>query len=229
MQHTPWSWAHSLKNYVLMFDLTSEEFCHPILDVAAGPSSFNVEMKRHGYKVVSCDPMYTTAPDMIDIVSNDLIKNLSEQVKANPDRFHWGDEFSNPSELERQQRAMAEIFSHDYARGLKEKRYMPDALPNLHFGDFQFSLALCANFLFDGQYAGDLNFKIESIHEMCRVAKEARIYPLTDQNGQVSSHLGPIIAELQMKDFGVEVREVPYQFIRHGNAMLRVFARNCPI
>jgi hypothetical protein len=229
MLQTGWSWSHSLKNYVLMFDLTSEEFCHPILDVAAGPSSFNVEMKRQGYKVVSSDPLYATSPDMIDIVTNNLINNLSEQIKSNPDRFHWGEEFSNPSELERQQRAMAEIFCHDYERGLKEKRYTADALPNLHFDDFQFSLALCANFIFDGPYANDLIFQMDSIHEMCRVAKEVRIYPLLDRSGQISPHLGPIIAELQMKDYGVEVREVPYQFVRHGNAMLRVFARNCPI
>ncbi|MFN7098620.1 MAG: SAM-dependent methyltransferase, partial [Gammaproteobacteria bacterium] len=85
MPYTPWSWSHSLKNYVLMFDLTTAEFCQPILDMAAGPSSFNCEMKRQGYKVVSADPLYATAPEMIEIVTTNLVNSLCTEIKANPD------------------------------------------------------------------------------------------------------------------------------------------------
>lgn len=224
-----WSWSHSLKCYLLMFDLTTEEFCRPILDVAAGPSSFNSEMTHQGYTVVSCDPLYATPVNEIEAVSGKMIDDLAQQISTQPTQFNWGNEFPNPGELLRQQRDMAAIFCRDFAEGLAQKRYRADALPHLNFDDFHFSLALCANFIFDGSLSDDIKFQIGAIQEMCRVAQEVRIYPLLDQYGQISPHLGQIMAELQMADYGVEIRQVSYQFFKNGNAMLRVFSRRCKL
>ena len=51
-------WGRSKDEYTKMFGLTSQDFRANILDCAGGPSSFNAEMTREGYKVVSCDPTY---------------------------------------------------------------------------------------------------------------------------------------------------------------------------
>lgn len=228
MPHIDMSWAHSLKSYILMFDLAGVDLERPIIDVAAGASSFNFEMKRQGYNVISCDPLYSLSTEEITVVVHRHVKHLIERVKQSPASFHWGQEYSNLSELERQQTAMAEIFLNDYPQGIEENRYIAGSLPSLNFMDYQFSLALCANFLMEGAYANDLEFQLHAIREMCRIAQEVRIYPLLNQQGEISPHLGPIIAALQAEDYGVEVREVPYQFIKQGNAMLRVFLRNCP-
>lgn len=220
-------WSHSLKNYVLMFDLLSEELALPIVDIAAGLSSFNSEMTYQGYKVVSCDPLYATPPEKIEKVTDEIISALTQRVETHPERFHWGDEFSNFSTLLRQQRDIATVFCLDFEKGLKEQRYRTDALPHLSFDDFQFSLALCANFIFDGMGADDPDFQIKAIKELCRVGGEARIYPLLNKSGEISPHLGTVIAALQQAEYGVEIRKVPYEFFKHGDAMLRVFSRSC--
>lgn len=229
MGNEHWSWSHSLKNYVLMFDLNTSEFCQPILDMAAGASTFNIEMTNQGYKVISCDPIYKTPPENITETVNHLIDHLASKIEQTQDRYQWGLQYRNPAELERQQRDMAEIFIRDYAKGLKEKRYVSDSLPTLSFEDYQFHYALCANFIFDGHYANDVNFQLQSLREMARVAREVRIFPLLDPAGNISANLGPILAQLQLEGYGVEIRQVPYQLLKKGNAMLRVFAKNCPI
>ncbi|NNM59416.1 MAG: SAM-dependent methyltransferase [Legionellales bacterium] len=224
-----WSWSHSLKNYLLMFDLTTEEFDRPILDVAAGPSSFNSEMHYQGYQVTSCDPLYAKPANEIETITTAMIDELGEKVSQQSSQFNWGNEFSNLAELLRQQRDMAAIFCRDFPEGLAQKRYCAESLPRLSFEDFQFSLALCANFIFDGSLSDDIQFQLDSIHEMCRVAQEVRIYPLLDQHGRISPQLGLIMSELQLADYGVEIRQVSYQFFKHGNAMLRVFSRRCEL
>jgi len=56
-------WGRSLEEYIRMFALTPEDLRCSILDCAGGPASFNVEMTRKGYKVVSCDPVYLLSVD----------------------------------------------------------------------------------------------------------------------------------------------------------------------
>lgn len=51
-------WGRSFDEYVRMFDLSDSDLHSRILDCAGGPASFNVEMRRRGRIVVSCDPIY---------------------------------------------------------------------------------------------------------------------------------------------------------------------------
>lgn len=228
MSKFSWGWGHSLKNYLLMFDLKDTDLQESILDVAAGASSFNAEMFHRGYRITSCDPLYANPPDKITTQVNKMLDNLERRIDENQAKFTWRYELS-PKDLMQKQRAMANIFLKDYAEGLEQKRYLPDALPTLNFKDYQFALALCANFLFDGPYNTDLDFQLASIIEMCRVAREARIFPLLDDNGDISPHVGPIMAALQAKDYGVEVREVAFQLQQNGNAMLRIWPKECQL
>ena len=62
--------------------------------------------------------------------------------------------------------------------------------------------------------------------EMCRVAGEARIFPVLDMfDGGRSPHLDGVIGQLRDAGFTAELVRVPYEFQRGGNEMLRVIRR----
>lgn len=226
MKKFSWGWGHSFQNYLLMFDLQDSDFQEPILDVAAGASSFNAEMKRRGYQATSSDPLYASSPDEIQKNVDEMLDNLEKRIKEHKARFVWQVD-RNLEELMLKQRAMAEIFVKDFPKGLAEGRYLAYALPDLPFKDYQFSLALCANFLFDGPYHMDFDFQLQSVLTLCRVAREVRIFPLLDDHGNISLNVAPLMSLLQKKDYGVEIRAVPFHLQKNGNAMLRVWPNAC--
>jgi hypothetical protein len=69
-----------------------------------------------------------------------------------------------------------------------------------------------------------LEFHVESIKELCRVAPEARIFPLLELGARPSRHLDPVTKQLEEDGFHVEIESVPYEFQKGGNRMLRVMA-----
>jgi len=63
------------------------------------------------------------------------------------------------------------------------------------------------------------------VREMCRVAREARVFPLVDMRGERSRHVGPLIEALAADGLDATVERVDYEFQRGGNEMLRVTRR----
>ncbi len=61
-----------------------------------------------------------------------------------------------------------------------------------------------------------------SVLELCRVAREVRIYPLVDLECKISRHLAPVRALLE--EIGMEVMLVPvdYRFQKGATEMLVV-------
>lgn len=57
---------------------------------------------------------------------------------------------------------------------------------------------------------------------MCRVAGEARVFPLLQGYGGRSPRLQPVIGKLKERGYRVEIRRVPYEFQRGGDEMLVV-------
>jgi len=96
-----------------------------------------------------------------------------------------------------------------------------------HLG--QLRLANMKQFLADfptgkeqGRYL--LDFHINAIREMCRVAKQARVFPLlTNFAGDISPHLHATIERLGELGYGVCIEDVKYEFQKGGNQMLCVF------
>src|SRR5262249_54445928 len=109
-------------------------------------------------------------------------------------------------------------------RGKSEGRYREAALPLLPFADREFDLALSSHFLFLYSAQFSLEFHVASITEMCRVAGEARIFPLLQLGGARSPHLDAVIETLARRGLRADLVEVPYEFQRGGNRMLRVVA-----
>ncbi len=84
-------------------------------------------------------------------------------------------------------------FLVDFPSGLAADRYRTDALPHLAFGDNRFDFALCSHFhfLYSDQLPAD--FHVAAIREMCRVAREARVFPLLGAYEAPSAHVEPVI------------------------------------
>ena len=105
----------------------------------------------------------------------------------------------------------------------------PSAHAALPFPDFAFDLALCPDYLFTDDDNQNIEFHLQQIIELARVAKEVRIFPLSDSQGQPSPLLGPVLLALQQDNFGIEVRDVTTVLHPKGSAMLRVWAQQCHV
>jgi ubiquinone/menaquinone biosynthesis C-methylase UbiE len=95
-------------------------------------------------------------------------------------------------------------------------------LPSLPFADGAFDLALCSHFLFLYSQQHDAAFHVQSMRELCRVAREVRVFPLLALGGQPSPHLGAAREALTAEGWHSSIERVPYEFQRGGFEMLRV-------
>jgi hypothetical protein len=217
-------WGRSFDEYRRMFALTEEDLRRRIVGVADGPAAFNAEMTRRGNPVKSCDPLYRF--DATEIRSRieqtrDLLVNLA---KKEANRFVW-DWVGSPENLGRVRMAAMGDFLSDYEAGRQEGRYLDRSLPNLEFADGSFDIALCSHFLLLYSHEFSLEFHVKAVVEMCRVASEARIFPVLDMRGEISAHLSPMQNRLEELGLTTSVEIVPYEFQRGGNQMLRVRRR----
>ena len=106
----------------------------------------------------------------------------------------------------------------------RDGRYLDRSLPSLGFDDDSFDLALCSHFLF--LYADEfpLQFHIDSVLELLRLARDVRIFPLLDLRGEPSPHVDGVVEALRGRGLDVKRQTVAYEFQRGGNEMLRVRA-----
>jgi ubiquinone/menaquinone biosynthesis C-methylase UbiE len=121
-------------------------------------------------------------------------------------------------------KAAMDEFLADFPAGLKEYRYVPGELPSLHFMDHTFELALCSHFLFLYSEQFDLQFHIDSLKELCRVAEEVRVFPLTELGARPSRHLKDVIDACMQAGLHPRIVTVNYEFQKGANRMLRLSA-----
>src|SRR6185436_18723959 len=107
-------------------------------------------------------------------------------------------------------------FLADFDVGSAAARYLPDALPALSFADGQFDLALCSHLLFLYSEQLGLEFHAAAIRELCRVAREVRIFPLLALDCRPSPHITPVQEQLRTAGFTVAIQRVPYEFQSGG-------------
>ena len=204
-----------------MFDLMHADVASSVLDCASGPSNFNAEATRKGYRVVSCDPIYRFSAEEIANRIEETYEVVLTGVRTNKARYVW-DGIGSPEELGEVRMATMHRFLEDFPEGLARGRYLPDALPNLGFVNDEFDLALCSHLLFTYSEQITLNFHVAAIEEMCRVADEVRVFPLLNYDGEPSPLLVPVVEELKAQGYETKVRPVPYEFQRGGDRLLSV-------
>jgi SAM-dependent methyltransferase len=214
-------WGRSFEEYGRMFDLSENALGGRILGCGDGPASFNCEMARRGRRVVSIDPIYTMSRAQIARRIDETHDDVIRQTRQETHRFVW-DVIRSVEELARVRRQAMQTFLDDYETGSRQGRYVAGGLPALPFRCAQFDLALCSHLLFFYAEQLSLTFHLESIDELCRVAREVRIFPLVDVNGHPSPRLPAALNMLEARPVELEIRPVPYEFQRGGNEMLRI-------
>ena len=219
-------WGHDLADYAEMFALPQEAWQGRILEFGSGPSAVNSKLTAKGGQIVSCDPLFMLDKDTLYTKIELIFAEMVEEVHQAQDLFDFSLDGGLQSLIKRRRAGMA-AFLKDYSAGQKAGRYLGVQELKLPYKDFEFDYALSSHYLFAGLDNQDVDFHLEVLKELSRVAKEARIFPLIDRHGQVSEFLGPVLLGLQQAGYGVEVREVPYHFQHSGNAMLRVWAQAC--
>ena len=219
--------AHFGRKQVVHFrakidNLTEDDLKSRILGCADGPASFNAELNERGHRVISVDPIYQFAATQIENRIEATYKVMFEQLLQNTQDHVW-DVIKSPQELGCVRMAAMQRFLADYEQGRREGRYLAASLPSLPFGAKQFGLAVCSHFLFLYTNQLSLDFHRQAIREMCRVAEEVRVFPLLDLGANESRYVGTVVRELERAGRRVEIQQVPYEFQRGGNKMMRVW------
>lgn len=214
-------WGRSFDEYRSMFALSERDLGLTILDCGGGPASFNAEGTRGGRSIVSCDPLYQfDVPDIesrIQATSDQIL----EQTRRNQTEFVWTT-IRSVAELGKVRLSAMRTFLDDYPAGRLEGRYVNGELPALPFADRSFELALSSHFLFLYTEQFDESFHRAAIVEMCRVADEVRVFPLLALGALPSRHLEPVADDMRRLGFVVTIEQVPYEFQRGGNQMMRI-------
>lgn len=215
-------WGRSCAEYVQMFALTPQDLQRRILDCAGGPASFNAEMTQNGHHVVSCDPLYHFSATEIAQRIQETYLIVIEGVRETRDQFVWTS-ITSPEQLGEIRMTAMNRFLADLPSGVAAARYVTDALPSLSFDSDAFDLALCSHFLFCYSDLGE-DFHQASVLELCRVAKEVRIFPLLmNFSHQTSPWLNPVVNHLHNQGYITEIIQVSYEFQKGGNQLLRIY------
>ena len=214
-------WGRSFDEYQRMFALDEADLRLSILGCGDGPAGFNAEATARGIRVTSCDPIYAFDPEQLRQRIDETAADVLAQTRRNAHEFVWTS-IASVEELETVRMRAMETFLRDYTSGRAEGRYVDASLPALPFADDECDLALSSHFLF--LYTAQLGeaFHRQAVREMCRVARDVRIFPLLALGGQPSPLVDIVIDETRSLGCTVSVEPVPYEFQRGGNQMMRI-------
>jgi hypothetical protein len=214
-------WGRSFNEYRRMFAMSDADLQGRIVDCGAGPASFNVQATRLGARVISCDPLYRWEADEIRERIAATYDVILAETRRNQDEFVWT-AVASVEELGSIRMAAMEDFLADYDTGKMAGRYVDASLPELPFLDASFDVALSSHLLFLYTDHFDDMFHFLAVREMCRIAAEVRIFPLLALSGVRSRYVDPIVQVYTHLGFRVTIEQVPYEFRRGGNEMMRI-------
>jgi len=213
-------WGRSLSEYQKMFSLTDNDLKKKILGCGDGPASFNAELNSKGGSVTSIDPIYQFSLGQIRSRIEEVYPEIMEQVSKNRADYVWND-ITSIEYLGRVRLEAMNTFLRDYEENQRSRRYINASLPTLPFEDGAFELGLCSHYLFLYSEHVSLNEHIQSMKELCRVAREVRVYPLlTLGNNEESPHLCPVMAELERDAINMSLVSVNYEFQKGATKMI---------
>lgn len=175
-----------------------------------------------GVSVTSVDPLYEFSKAKLEQRIEEARNEVMPQVRARLDDYVWRS-IASPDELERRRMRAMRIFLDDYEEGRLARRYINASLPTLPFQDNAFDYGLCSHLLFLYSPQLDEQQHIDSVLELCRVAREVRIYPLVSiKDNKRSIHLPAVLSALTESGYRYEEVSVDYEFQRGATTMLRI-------
>ncbi|MBN2527204.1 MAG: SAM-dependent methyltransferase [Deltaproteobacteria bacterium] len=214
-------WGRSYSEYGQMFALEPHDLNKKILGCGDGPAAFNSECLAHNGHCISVDPVYRYSTHALRQRIDETFDAVMAQTRANRDKFLWT-HIPSVEALGAQRMAAMMRFLDDFAKGKREGRYIPGALPALPFVNDAFDLALSSHFLFLYSDMLSKEFHIDAIFEMVRVAAEVRIFPVVNLNAQTSPYLEPVINHFKNGGYAIELQKVNYEFQKGGHTMLSI-------
>jgi len=213
-------WGRTLLEYREMFSLSDHDLGKKILGCGDGPACFNAELTGIGGTVVSADPVYQFDAEQIRSRVDAVYPEIMEQLSKHRDDYVWNN-FGTVEELGKARMKAMAAFLADYEAGREAGRYVDASLPVLPFQDNAFELALCSHYLFLYSEHVDQEQHILSLRELCRVAREVRVYPLLAiGDNRPSRHLEPVLAALSASGINASLQPVTYEFQKGATEML---------
>jgi hypothetical protein len=210
--------GRSWDEYLQMFKLTEDELKNrSFLDCAAGASSFCAYLANWGGKVQAVDLHYDQDPLVLKKLCEEHLEALVRALEPLKKEFEWT-YFRDLDELKDHRKLSCQEFYQDYSQN--PDRYTKGDLTHLPFVDGQFDIVLSSHLLFIYDHRLDLEFHLQVVEEMCRVAREeVRIYPLVKHKKRKSDFLKPVWERMSHM-VKLELVKVNYQFRRGGDEML---------
>ncbi|MFO0911853.1 MAG: hypothetical protein U0795_02765 [Pirellulales bacterium] len=203
-----------------MFSLTAADLSGRLLGCGDGPASFNATGTALGHQIISADPLYACSAEEIQRRIDETFPTVVEQARQNQSSFVWTD-FESVDQLAAARRAAMTEFLADYETGRSAGRYQVAELPALPFADNQFDLTISSHFLFLYSELLSLEFHLQSVLELLRVAREVRIFPLVKLDGTPSAYVAPVCEHLRQLGYEPQIEPVAYEFQRGARHMLR--------
>ncbi len=207
--------------YMRMFDLDESFFQKgPVLDCAAGPSSFAAEASQSGFNITACDLLYKFPVDQLVKKGREDITHVFDKLDEVAHLYTWR-YYRNKHEIIALRHRALDVFSRDLPAGLTQGRYVHAELPRLPFPDKAFSLVLSSHFLFlYGDRLG-LDFHKSCLKELARVSSgEVRIFPLQGLDAKPYPRMKELIAFLEAEGIAAEINEVPFEFQKGSNRVM---------
>lgn len=214
-------WGRSFEEYREMFELSTTDLGLRILGCGDGPASFNRTLTQRGGRVVSVDPIYEFESGELHDQIEATFDKIMEQTHANVDQFHWT-EIKSVEELGQVRLDAMHDFLDDLPDGKEHGRYVVGRLPALPFEECEFDLALCAHLLFLYSDRLGLDFHVDSLVELTRVAPQVRVFPLLNLDGDRSSLVDDAVDALESRGLEVDVHTVSYHFRKGGNELMTI-------
>lgn len=216
--------CRSFREYVDMFQLSPESLAGPVLDVAAGASSFTAEANRKGIQAVAVDPLYSLDASSIYQHGKSEIQSATEKLSKLLDVYDW-DYYGNLPAHEEERHQSLQIFHQDYVADPQHHRYIAGTLPFLPFENDAFSLVFCSHFLFLYESQFDFQFHLEAILQLVRVCKpggRVLIYPLSTFAREPYARLEELEASLEQS--GTQVTRIPttFRFLKGATQVLQI-------
>ncbi|MEO1593592.1 MAG: methyltransferase domain-containing protein [Cyanobacteria bacterium J06632_22] len=214
-------WGRCLAEYISMFALSQADLQKRILDCGGGPASFTAEANALGYSVTACDPIYAFSAAAIAPRIDAARDLIMPQVRDKAEAYIW-QSIADPDGLETVRMDAMQRFLADLPTGKLAGRYIEGTVLDLPFADDQFDLALSSHFLLAYSKQLGRDFHLQAMAELCRVAREVRIFPLLTVSGETSPWLDEIMTQLAAFGRQAVVATVEYEFQRGGNQMLKI-------
>lgn len=209
--------CRSYREYVDMFSLTDEILTKgPILDVGAGASSFTAEACQQGREAISVDPLYEMKPEEIDTKGKREIEESTQKLAGIAHTLHWEYYGSLGQHQQNRERSLKQFIAAYRADEGIGKRYIAGVLPELPFGNDQFSLVLGSHFLFLYHQQFDEHFHRDAIKELLRVCQPGgriRLYPLIGLDRKPYSKLPQLMEEIQRFGHASSLQPTSFRFL----------------